>query len=69
MNLQSTMDKLNKRTTYEWEHFMKCYGNSWDELSDEGKQKAVELAEKQGERAAEVINGFRRLGYGFCRRA
>jgi hypothetical protein len=59
MNLQLIADKLNKRTTYEWENFMKCYGNSWDALSDEGKQKAVELAEKQGERSAKEIHGLR----------
>jgi hypothetical protein len=52
---QVIADKLNKRTSYEWEHFMKTYGDSWDSLTDEGKQKALELAEKQGERSAKEL--------------
>jgi hypothetical protein len=54
---QAVSDKLNKRTSYEWEYFMKTYGDSWDELSEEGKQKAIELAEKQGERSAKELYG------------
>jgi hypothetical protein len=54
---QAVADKLNKRTSYEWEYFMKTYGDSWDGLTDEGKQKAIELAEKQGERSAKELYG------------
>ena len=54
---QAIADKLNKRTGYEWEHFIKTYGDSWGSLSDEGKQKAIELAEKQGERSLKELHG------------
>lgn len=57
--MQHLFDKLNKRTTYEWDAFMKEYGNSWEELTEEGKRKAVELAEKQGDRSSEVWNAAR----------
>lgn len=56
--IQSHFDKLNKRTTYEWNEFMKKYGSNYDELSEEGKRVACNLAEKQGERSAEIRNKF-----------
>lgn len=39
----------------EWEMFMDKHGASWDEFSEDAKALAVSLAEKQGERLAQIL--------------
>lgn len=54
MPIQKLFDKENKRVGFEWDSFMQEHGSNWDEFTDEARQKACELAEKQGERAKAI---------------
>lgn len=61
MNLVDLVDKDNKRTGYEWNNFLLKYGpiNNYDDLSEEGKQAACNLAEKQADRFMKIIGDMR----------
>lgn len=56
-NLAKLIEKENKRVSYEWDAFLAKYGpiNNYDELSEEGKRAACELAEKQGDRHNAIL--------------
>lgn len=51
-DLLKRVDRMNKRVTHEWDEFMGQHGIYWDDLSDEAKQKACELAEMIADRWA-----------------
>jgi hypothetical protein len=61
VKLEDAIEKENKRVTYEWEVLMEKYGKSYDEMTNEGKKAACDLADKQGERSSNMWKTIERL--------
>ena len=60
IDIEKEIEKENRRTTFEWEAFLKKYGpiNNYDDLSQEGKEASLELAEKQGLRSKRIWDEY-----------
>ena len=56
--LHARQQKLNDRTGFEWQIFMSEYGERWDALSIEGKEKAIELSTMQSVRQIKQVSQY-----------
>jgi hypothetical protein len=54
--LQEKLNTLNTRTGYEWDNFIAKYGANYESLTEEAKQKAIELGIMQSLRFRNRIN-------------
>jgi len=57
--IEQEIERENKRVGHEWDSFMTRFPQCWDNLPEDGKKEAINLAEKQGLRLNRVLLHYR----------